>query len=92
MPVHPGGEVAGTFTSLDTLGSTHVAGTARMGIGRGKSVVNSYGQSHDVKNLFIADSSVMVTQGCGDSPSLTIMALSLRTAEHIAAEFKRGNI
>jgi choline dehydrogenase-like flavoprotein len=81
-----------TFTSLDTMSAAHVAGTARMGISSKNSVVNSFGQSHDVRNLFIADSSVLVTQGCGDSPSLTIIALALRTADYIASEIKKGNI
>jgi choline dehydrogenase-like flavoprotein len=87
-----GVKTVATFTSLDTMGSTHVGGTARMGTSSGNSVVDSFGRSHDVKNLFIADSSVFVSQGCGDSPSLTIMALALRTAEHIASEMKKGNV
>ncbi len=87
-----GVKVVGTFTSLDTMGSTHVAGTARMGTNSKNSVVNSLGQCHDVRNLFISDASMLVTQGCGDSPSLTIMALSLRTAEHVASELKSGSL
>jgi choline dehydrogenase-like flavoprotein len=87
-----GVKVIGTFTSLDSMGATHVAGTARMGTSRKKSVVNSFGQCYDVKNLFIADSSVLVTQGCGDSPALTIVALSLRTADYIASELRKGNL
>lgn len=87
-----GAQTIGTFTSLDMMGSAHVAGTARMGKTEKDSVVNSFGQSHDVKNLFVADSSVMVTEGCGDSPALTITALALRTAEQIASELKRGSL
>lgn len=87
-----GVKTVATFTSLDAMGSTHVGGTARMGMSSKNSVVDSFGRSYDIKNLFIADSSVFVTQGCGDSPALTIMALSLRTAEHIASELKKGNI
>ena len=37
----------------------HIMGTAKMGIDPKKSVVNKFGQSHDVKNLFIVDSSVL---------------------------------
>jgi choline dehydrogenase-like flavoprotein len=56
------------------------------------SVVNAFGQTHDVKNLFVADASVMVSQGCGDSPALTIMSLALRTADYMISEFKKGNL
>jgi choline dehydrogenase-like flavoprotein len=87
-----GVEKAGIFTSLDTMGSTHVGGTTRMGKDRDNSVVNAVGQTHDVKNLFVADGSVFVTQGCGDSPALTIMALALRTADYLVSELKKGTI
>ncbi len=79
------------YTSIDSMGATHVAGTARMGRDARDSVVNASGQTHDVPNLFIADSSVLVTQGCGDSPSLTITALALKIADHIVAKLKSGN-
>jgi choline dehydrogenase-like flavoprotein len=87
-----GTKTIGIFTSLDSKGSVHVAGTARMGNRSQNSVVNSFGQSHDIENLFIADSSVLVTQGYGDSPSLTIIALALRSADYIASLLKRGNL
>lgn len=60
----------------------HLMGTARMGNDPRKSVVNSFGQSHDVKNLFIADSSVFVTSGAVN-PASTLQALALRIADHI---------
>ncbi|MFJ2684370.1 GMC family oxidoreductase [Pseudomonas sp. NPDC087342] len=60
----------------------HILGTARMGDDPKASVVNKYGRSHDVKNLFIVDGSVMVTSGAVN-PTATIAALALRTAEHI---------
>lgn len=47
------------------------------------SVVNQWGQVHGHDNLFVADGSVHVTNG-GFNPVLTILALALRTAEHIA--------
>ena len=49
----------------------HLLGTARMGNDRERSVVNSWGRSHDVKNLFIVDGSVFVTSG-GVNPTTTI--------------------
>jgi choline dehydrogenase-like flavoprotein len=87
-----GTKVISTFSSLDTMGSTHVGGTTRMGSNSTNSVVNGFGQCHDVNNLFIADNSVFVTQGGGDSPALTIMALALRTADYIVSQAKRTNI
>lgn len=61
----------------------HLLGTARMGDDPATSVVDRFGRSHDVPNLFILDGSVMVTSG-GMNPTATIAALSLRTARHIA--------
>jgi choline dehydrogenase-like flavoprotein len=46
------------------------------------SVVNSFGQSHDVRNLFVCDTSVFVT-GAGLNPTLTAMAVADRSADYI---------
>jgi choline dehydrogenase-like flavoprotein len=62
----------------------HLLGTARMGNDPATSVVNSYGQAHDVPNLFLADGSIFVTGGSAN-PTCTISALALRVAEHVAA-------
>ena len=56
-----------------------------MGIDPNNSVVNKYGQTHDVKNLFIADSSVFVTSG-GVNPASTLQALSLYISDYIKNE------
>ncbi len=58
----------------------HLLGTARMGDDPEKSVVNSWGRSHDVKNLFIVDGSIFVTAG-GLNPTSTIQALALYVAD-----------
>ncbi|HUA04937.1 MAG TPA: GMC family oxidoreductase [Solirubrobacteraceae bacterium] len=63
--------------------SGHLLGTARMGKDPETSVVDSFGRSHDVPNLFIVDGSVMVTCGAVN-PTATIAALALRCARHIA--------
>lgn len=47
------------------------------------SVVDQWGRSHDVPNLFVVDGSVMVTGG-GMNPTATITALALRSGRHIA--------
>jgi choline dehydrogenase-like flavoprotein len=63
-----------------------------MGADPRASVVSPYGRSHDVPNLFITDASVLPGQGAGDSPSLSIQALALRTAEHIATLARRREL
>lgn len=63
--------------------SGHLLGTARCGNDPATSVVDGYGRSHDVPNLFIVDGSVMVTGG-GLNPTSTIASFALRAAEHIA--------
>ena len=67
-------------TALNSPG--HLLGTARMGSDPERSVVNSWGRSHDVKNLFIVDGSIWVTSG-GVNPTSTIQALALYIADQI---------
>jgi choline dehydrogenase-like flavoprotein len=61
----------------------HLLGTARMGNDSRSSVVDPFGRSHDISNLFIVDGSVMVTSGAVN-PTATIAALALRSARHLA--------
>ena len=60
----------------------HLLGTARMGHDPKRSVVNEWGRSHDVRNLFIVDGSVFVTAG-GVNPTSTIQAIALHVADQI---------
>lgn len=60
----------------------HESGTCRMGRNPYDSVTNEYGEMHHVSNLFVADSSVLPFIG-GTNPTLTIIALALRTADYI---------
>lgn len=60
----------------------HLLGTARMGADPTQSVVDRWGRSHDVPNLFIVDGSVFTTSAAVN-PTPTIQALALRTADHI---------
>ncbi len=64
--------------------TAHTIGTCRMGSSPEASVVGSFGQSHDLGNLWICDNSVFPSS-LAANPALTIMALSLRTAEHFLA-------
>jgi choline dehydrogenase-like flavoprotein len=54
-----------------------------MGNSGDDSVVDAQGRSHDHPNLFITDASVFPSTGGGESPSLTIHALAVRTADSI---------
>jgi choline dehydrogenase-like flavoprotein len=85
-------ELLRQVTSYDVPEAPHVGGTCRMGADPRTSVVTSTGRSHDVPNLFITDASVLPGQGAGDSPSLTIQALALRTAEHIVTLARRREL
>ena len=65
----------------------HNLGTAKMGNDPQNSVVNKFGQSHDIPNLFIIDGSVFTTS-TGVNPTATVCALAKRTATHIAQNFR----
>ena len=62
--------------------TTHVQGTCRMGSDPERSVVDSDGQSWDVKRLYVGDGS-LVPRTLSVNPSLTIMALADRLAGHL---------
>ena len=64
------------------LASTHVQGSCRMGDDPARSVVDRNGESHDVKRLYVGDGS-LVPRTLSVNPSLTIMALATRLAEHL---------
>jgi len=70
------------ISRLPKFAGWHLMGTARTGVNPRTSVVNSWGQSHEVPNLFIVDGSVLVTAGAVNVTS-TIQAIALRTAEYI---------
>ena len=66
----------------------HLVGTAKMGISKKNSVVNKFGQCHDVKNLFIIDSSIFPTSS-GVNIASTVQAVSLKISDHIKNNFKK---
>lgn len=63
-------------------GGWHHMGTARMHDDPKKGVVDRHGRVHGVGNLFVGDSSVFPTSGYAN-PTLTIVALALRLADHL---------
>ncbi len=64
--------------------TAHTVGTARMGTDRESSVVDAAGRSWEIPNLWICDNSVFPSSLIAN-PALTIMALSLRTADRMLA-------
>lgn len=93
-----GGEVFSPMPSrergygISTGGSIiHELGGVRMGSEASRSVVNSWCQAWDCKNLFVADGGPFVSQA-DKNPTWTILALSMRTADRIMALRKAGEI
>ncbi len=69
----------------------HEVGIARMGTDPKKSVLNAFQQTHDVKNLFVMDGAGFASSAC-QNPTITIMALSVRSCDYLMEEMKRGNV
>ena len=67
----------------------HEAGIARMGSDPKKSVLNQFQQTHDIQNLFVMDASGFPSNPC-QYPTLTIMALCVRSCDYLMSEFKRN--
>ena len=70
---------------------THNLSTLRMSEMPKDGVVNRWGQPHDVPNLFVSDGSPFTT-GAAENPTLTIVALAIRQADHIASDMAKNNI
>jgi choline dehydrogenase-like flavoprotein len=64
----------------------HLMGGTIMGTDAGNSVVNSYGQTHEITNLYVAGPGIFPTCGASN-PTYTVFALSLRGAEQLAANW-----
>lgn len=71
--------------------SIHYVGTARMGKDPKTSVVTPWNQTHDISNLFVHDGGAFVTAG-NQNPTLTILALALRSSERIVELMKRREL
>jgi choline dehydrogenase-like flavoprotein len=77
--------------SMAVGAAIHECGGVRMGDDPTKSILNSYNQCWDVKNLFVTDGSCFPSSGTV-GPALTIMALTARACEYIAREYKTGGL
>jgi choline dehydrogenase-like flavoprotein len=69
----------------------HEVGGTIMGADAGSSVTNSWSQTWDVPNLFVADGGVF-PYNADKNPTLTIMALSWRMSDHILDRMRRRDI
>ena len=76
-----------THDPLKREAGWHLMGTAKLGADPKDSVVNKYGQTHDVDNLFVIDGSIFVTAGAVN-PTSTIQALALHVADHVISKSK----
>jgi len=81
------------FTAMDRIPGygIHEMGVARMGQDKRTSVLNQFQQAHDVSNLFVMDAAGFTSGGC-QNPTLTIMALTVRSTDFLLGEMKRGNL
>jgi choline dehydrogenase-like flavoprotein len=79
---------AGATEVVQEARYAHLVGAARMGSDPATSVVDKYGRTHDIANLFICDGSVMPTQGSAN-PGLTIQALAARAGDYLVAQGDR---
>lgn len=69
----------------------HEVGTTRLGDDRRTSVLNSYCQAWDCKNLFVADAAPFVSNA-DKNPTLTLLALAWRTSEYAAEQVRKLNV
>jgi choline dehydrogenase-like flavoprotein len=69
----------------------HELGCVRMGSDPGRSALNQWCQAWEVKNLFVADGGPFVSQA-DKNPTWTILALAMRTSDHIASAMRRREL
>ncbi|MDN3357363.1 GMC family oxidoreductase [Actinomadura sp. DC4] len=70
------------------LCTSHVQGSVPMGSDARRSVVDANGRSHDVAGLYVGDAS-LIPASLSVNPSLTVMALAARLADHLHKELSR---
>lgn len=67
----------------------HEVGGTMMGADAAKSVTNQWGQTWDVKNLFVTDGGPFCSNA-DKNPTLTIMALAWRAADYMLEQLRKG--
>ncbi|MGA8938494.1 MAG: GMC family oxidoreductase [Acidobacteriaceae bacterium] len=81
-------QAAGAEEVVQEARYAHLVGACRMGADPRTSVVDKFGRTHDVANLFVCDGSILPTQGSAN-PGLTIQALAARTADYLITQGTR---
>ena len=79
------------FYGGDIPVGAHNMGVARMSADPKDGVTNRWGQVHDMENLFVSDGSTFSTSAAAN-PTLTIVALAIRQADHIAERMKTRSL
>ena len=74
------------WSARGTMPTSHLLGGTIMGTSAVNSVVDSYGQSHEIPNLWVAGPGIFPTEGASN-PTFTIFALSQRGAERMASQW-----
>jgi choline dehydrogenase-like flavoprotein len=91
MESHLAAGATRTWVTSRNVTPGHNLGTAKMGDDPETSVVNRFGRTHDVPNLYVIDGSVFTTS-TGVNPTGTICALAKRTATHIAGTARDAQV
>ena len=76
----------GSWDEVSTWSHHHI-GTTRMAQSDRQGVVDAEGKVHNMSNLYVAGSSIFPTAGGASNPTLTIIALTLRLADHLRDAF-----
>jgi choline dehydrogenase-like flavoprotein len=76
---------AGATEVVQEARFAHLVGACRMGADPRTSVVDQFGRTHDIPNLFVCDGSILPTQGSAN-PGLTTQALAARTADYLISQ------
>jgi choline dehydrogenase-like flavoprotein len=79
------------FGYVTAGGVAHEVGTVRMGSNQQTSVLNSFCQAHDVKNLFVMDAATFTTNP-DKNPTLTITSLAWRASEFLLEQARKGEL
>jgi len=69
----------------------NLVGTVRMGNDPRRAVLNSRNQAHDVNNLWVLDGASF-TSYCEKNPTLTVTAVAMRAADHLAEALRQGEV
>ena len=78
-------------TRLNPRWASHEVGCARMGEDPKTSVLTPFQRLHDVGNVFVMDGSGFASGGYAN-PTLTMMALAVRSTDHLLEQMKQGEL